>query len=63
MRIPVWFQAKKTGTYQVACAQLCGNNHYKMLAPMVIHTGEGFQQWLAEESAPPEEFDEDEFED
>ncbi len=60
MRIPVWFQAKNTGTYQVACAQLCGNNHYKMLAPMIIRSSEGFQDWLVEKSAPAEEFDEDE---
>ena len=63
MRIPVWFQAKKTGTYQVACAQLCGNNHYKMLAPMVIRTPDAFEAWLEEKGAPPEEFDEDDFED
>jgi len=59
MRIPVWFEATKTGTYQVACAQLCGNNHYKMFAPMVVQTPEEFDAWLVEKSAPPEEFDED----
>ena len=63
MRIPVWFQAKQTGTYQVACAQLCGNNHYKMSAPMVVRTPAAFEAWLEEKSAPPEEFDEDELED
>lgn len=61
MRIPVWFEATKTGTYQVACAQLCGNNHYKMLAPMVIRTQAEYEAWLVEKSAPPEVFDEDEF--
>lgn len=60
MRIPVWFEATKTGTYQVACAQLCGNNHYKMYAPMVVQSQEEFEAWLVEKSAPPEEFDEDE---
>ena len=63
MRIPVWFEARKTGTYQVACAQLCGNNHYKMLAPMVLHLPEAFADWVREASAPAEEFDEDDFED
>ena len=63
MRIPVWFEATTTGTYQVACAQLCGNNHYKMSAPMVIRTAEAFKTWLVEASAPPEEFDEDDLED
>ncbi|MFQ5591070.1 MAG: cytochrome c oxidase subunit II [Phycisphaerae bacterium] len=63
MRIPVWFEAKTTGTYQVACAQLCGNNHYSMKALMVIETPDEFEAWLAAQNAPPEEFDEDEFED
>lgn len=60
MRIPMWFQAGKTGNYEVACAQLCGNNHYSMKAVMVVETAEAFEAWVAEKSKPPEEFDEDE---
>jgi len=60
MRIPVWFEAAKTGNYEVACAQLCGNNHYSMRALMVIHSSDSeFDEWL--EKARPKEFDEDEF--
>lgn len=60
MRIPVWFEAAKSGNYEVACAQLCGNNHYSMKALMVIHESQsGFDEWLV--SAAPEEFDEDDF--
>lgn len=59
MRIPVWFESAKVGRYQVACAQLCGNNHYKMLAPMVITTQPEFEKWMAEKSKPPEEFTEE----
>jgi len=59
MRIPMWFQANKTGNYEVACAQLCGNNHYSMRAVMVVETAEEFAAWVTEKSAPPEEFDED----
>ncbi len=60
MRIPVWFEAVKPGHYEVACAQLCGNNHYSMRALMVIHnTQQEFDEWL--ESQKPEEFDEEEF--
>ena len=62
MRIPVWFKAKKTGTYEVACAQLCGNNHYKMKALMIVETREEFDAWL-KKKAVVEEFDEDEFDD
>ena len=58
MRIPVWFEAGKTGNYEVACAQLCGNNHYSMKALMTIHqTQQEFDDWLSTQKA--EEFDED----
>ena len=68
MRIPVWFRVKipedgsdaTTGRYEVACAQLCGSNHYSMKAYMVVQTPEDYAAWLVEKSAPPEEFDEDE---
>lgn len=59
MSIPVWFTAKKTGTFEIACAQLCGNNHYSMRALLVIEPEEQYQAWLAEKSKPPEVFDED----
>lgn len=59
MRIPTWFKAAGSGNYEVACAQLCGNNHYSMKALMTIHdTQEEFDQWLASQKV--EEFDEDE---
>ena len=57
MRIPVWFQAAKTGTYEVACAQLCGNNHYSMRALMYIQQPTDFDKWLVEKSKPAEEFE------
>jgi len=59
MRIPVWFKPKKdgAGTYEVACAQLCGNNHYSMRALLYLESEEKFNAWMAEKSAPPEEFE------
>jgi len=57
MRIPVWFEAAKTGTYEVACAQLCGNNHYSMRALMYIQEPAAFEKWLVEMSKPPDEFE------
>lgn len=59
MRIPVWFEATQTGNYEIACAQLCGNNHYSMRAILVVESATDFEAWLEEESKPPEEFDED----
>jgi cytochrome c oxidase subunit 2 len=48
MRIPVWFKTRPgtEGNYEVACAQLCGNNHYSMKALMVIESEEKFKAWL-----------------
>ncbi len=67
MRIPMWFEAASPGTYEIACAQLCGNNHYTMKALLVIHDSEqAYEEWLASKAASElddEEFDEDEFED
>ncbi len=60
MRIPVWFEAGQPGNYEVACAQLCGNNHYSMRALMTVHDSEqSFNAWL--DSQKIEEFDEDDF--
>ena len=41
--------------YEIACAQLCGLGHYRMRGFVTIHTQEGYQQWLAEQAAPPDE--------
>lgn len=30
MEVATWFQAEKTGTYNIACSQLCGASHYRM---------------------------------
>ena len=62
MSVPVWFEATKTGNYEVACAQLCGNNHYSMRALMTVHANDAeFAAWL--DSQKVEDFDENEFED
>jgi cytochrome c oxidase subunit 2 len=44
--IPVWFNATKTGTYDLVCAELCGWGHYKMRGRIVIETQAEFEQWL-----------------
>lgn len=36
---------------EVACAQLCGNSHYKMKGYVVVHTQEEFDKWMAEQVA------------
>lgn len=46
-RFRLWFQATETGGFQVACAQLCGNNHYNMKADLNIYSKEEFEKWYA----------------
>jgi cytochrome c oxidase subunit 2 len=48
MRIPMWFEPKKTGTYQIYCAQLCGNGHAAMAGGrLVVTSPEDYSAWLA----------------
>ena len=42
----VWFQATRTGEFQLACNQLCGTGHYNMKAPIRVVTEEEFRKWL-----------------
>ena len=39
-----------SGGYEIACAQLCGNAHYKMRGFMTIHTEEEYEQWLIDQA-------------
>jgi cytochrome c oxidase subunit 2 len=44
--IPVWFEATKTGNYELVCAEFCGLAHYRMKGFITIETPEAFQAWL-----------------
>jgi cytochrome c oxidase subunit 2 len=44
--IPVWFEVKGRGEYELVCAELCGWGHYKMKARLVADTEEGFRRYL-----------------
>ncbi len=49
--IPVWFQAKETGNFEIACAQLCGLGHYRMRGFFIVESKEKFSAWYEGESA------------
>ena len=54
--IPVWFEANKTGKFEIACAQLCGLGHYRMRGFFVIEPAEAFTTWqntFIKKPAPP----------
>ena len=62
MQIPIYFTPTMTsdeflkeieGTkregmgYEIACAQLCGNSHYRMKGYMTIHSENNYKKWLS----------------
>ena len=49
--IPIWFQAKATGDFEIACAQLCGLGHYRMRGFFIVQSKEKFSAWLNEQAA------------
>ncbi len=46
MKIPVWFRATETGTFDLVCAELCGWGHYKMKGRLTVESREDFDEWL-----------------
>ena len=46
--IPMWFIPVKTGTYEIVCAQLCGNNHSLMKGTLVVDTAADYKKWFDE---------------
>lgn len=46
METAVRFEAIRKGTYDIACAQLCGLGHYRMRGALVVESREDFEKWL-----------------
>ncbi len=49
--IPVWFEAKSTGNFEIACAQLCGLGHYRMRGFFIVESKADFGKWLDGQAA------------
>ena len=49
--------------YEIACAQLCGNSHYRMKGYMTIHTEENYNNWLSQEAEYLDDAGEDDWDD
>jgi len=56
--IKIWFEATRTGKFDIACAQLCGLGHFRMRGQLTIETPEAFEAWLEVQQAEAEEEDE-----
>lgn len=50
LSIPTWFTPTKTGKFEIGCAQLCGNGHYRMKGFLTVETPEAFDKWIGEQS-------------
>ena len=48
-KIPGWFEATETGTYEIACAELCGFGHYTMRGLLIVHSAEDYTAWEREQ--------------
>jgi cytochrome c oxidase subunit 2 len=46
--ILVWFEATKTGKYELPCAELCGFGHSGMLGWLYVDTPEDYAKWVKE---------------
>jgi cytochrome c oxidase subunit 2 len=47
----LWFQAKRAGRYEIACAQHCGASHYKMRGLVTAEAPAEFEAWLRTRSS------------
>lgn len=45
-----WFRAREPGESIVFCTEYCGTGHSNMMAKVIVHEPEEFQQWLADNS-------------
>jgi cytochrome c oxidase subunit 2 len=43
----LWFKARKTGTYQLFCAQFCGTSHAAMIGAIYVLSDPAYADWLA----------------
>jgi len=52
----LYFQATKTGTYDIACAEHCGFGHYRMRGFLTVEPEEEFEAWLKAQAkeGPPD---------
>jgi cytochrome c oxidase subunit II len=44
--VEIWFTPGRSGTYQIACAQLCGIGHYTMRGNVTVGTQADYNAWI-----------------
>lgn len=52
MDIRIWFTPNQAGTHEIACAELCGHQHYNMKGMLTVENSqEDFDNWLKQKLA------------
>jgi len=51
MDIKLWVKPTRTGTFELACSELCGLGHYRMRGVVIVHTAQDFAAWLVTQGA------------
>lgn len=51
MTTRIWFEATRTGNWEILCAELCGLGHYRMKGFVTVETPEAFESWLVQQAA------------
>jgi cytochrome c oxidase subunit 2 len=46
----MWVEARETGEFDIACAQHCGANHYKMKGKLTVLPRADYERWAAQAS-------------
>jgi cytochrome c oxidase subunit 2 len=41
-----WFEATKTGSYEIACSELCGFGHYTMRGNVIVQSAADYAGWV-----------------
>ena len=47
--IPIWFEATRTGEFEIACAELCGFGHYQMKGKLKVQAADEYEDWIREQ--------------
>jgi cytochrome c oxidase subunit II len=50
----MWFQPILEGSYDLFCAEYCGDEHSNMITKVIVHDQAGYEAWLANAAKPPE---------
>lgn len=51
-----WFEVTKTGTFEIACAELCGVGHGNMKGKLHVLSDSDYQKWMTEQASKASEW-------